>query len=248
MNEQIVKLQKEFNRISRKGYIKGIYNSNSSIGLTFEHELGLSINKKSEPDYNGIEIKVRRTYTKSFITLFNAVPSGKNEIERIKNTYGWPCRKNRNYKVIYMDAYGNKLNFAGIKYQYKLEVNYKEEKLYLCIYDKYNNLIDKKTYWTFDSLNERLLKKLKILAIINAWTNQKTGWNYFKYYKIDFYKLKEFEEFLKLIEIGIIKVSFKVDIHLDKEHYGKTYDHGCSFSIGEKDIPKLYRRYYKEKE
>ena len=32
------------------------------------------------------------------------------------------------------------------------------------------------------------------LAIINAWKKEIDGWNYFKYYKIDFYKLKKYKE------------------------------------------------------
>ena len=31
-----------------------------------------------------------------------------------------------------------------------------------------------------------------------------------------------------------------VTIYTDKDNYGKTYDHGCSFSISEHDIEKLY--------
>ena len=50
---------------------------------------------------------------KNFINLF--------EIERLKNTYGYPCKNDRKYKVIYIEAYGNRLNFGGIKYQYKEE-------------------------------------------------------------------------------------------------------------------------------
>ena len=61
MNEEIIttinKLRKEFERISEKGYIKGIYNSLSSIGRTFENELNLPMNKECVPDYHGIEIK-----------------------------------------------------------------------------------------------------------------------------------------------------------------------------------------------
>ena len=87
--EAIKELQQEFERISQKGYIKGIYNSLSSIGRTFENELNLPRNKECVPDYKGIEIKTRRTYSKSAITLFTAVPNGKGkyEIERIKDAY-----------------------------------------------------------------------------------------------------------------------------------------------------------------
>ena len=40
------KLQEKFNKISKKGYIKGIYNSLYSIVRTFENELNLPMNKE----------------------------------------------------------------------------------------------------------------------------------------------------------------------------------------------------------
>lgn len=245
MNNKIKELKEKFDEISKKGYIKGIYNSLSSIGLTFENELNLKRNPNCEPDYNGIEIKTRRTYSKSAITLFTAVPDGKelHEVERLKNEYGYPYKNDRRYKALYAEAYGNKLTFGGVKYQYKLDIDRKQEKVFLCIYDKYGNLIERKVHWSFKYLENKIMNKLQILAIVNVWPNKINGWNYFKYYKINFYILKKFDNFLKLLEDGTIKITFKIDIYKDKENYGKTYDHGCGFDIQEKDIIKLYNKY-----
>lgn len=245
MNERIKKLKREFIRIKNKGYIKGITNNHSSIGRTFENELNLPENNFSVPDYYGIEIKTRKSYSKSFITLFNMEPDGENlfEIERLKKTYGYPYKNDRNYKALYIEAFGNNLNYAGIKYQYKIDVDKKENKVYLCVLNKYNKLIERKIYWLFDNLEKRLYNKLKYLAVINAWTNKINNWNYFKYYKIDIYKLKDFNTFIDLLENGTIKLIIKVDIHLGKSNYGKTYNHGCGFAIEEKNLIKLF---YKE--
>lgn len=87
---------------------------------------------------------------------------------------------------------------------------------------------------------ERVLLKLNYLAIVNAWTNQINGWNYFKYYKIDFFKLKSFDDFLNLLENGKIKIVIKVGIYLDEKRYGKTNDHGCGFAIKSEDLLCLY--------
>ena len=154
--------------------------------------------------------------------------------------YGYPCKSDKRYKVIYIEAYGNKLNYAGVKYQYKIDVDRIEKKVYLCIYDRNDKLIERKLYWSFSYLEEKLRIKLQYLSIVNAWTNTIDNWNYFKYYKIDFYKIKSFNKFLNLLEDGTIKIVFKVGIHLDEKRYGKTYDHGCGFAIGDKDICKLY--------
>ncbi|MBQ9854542.1 MAG: hypothetical protein IJO57_05900, partial [Bacilli bacterium] len=184
MNETIEKLKKEFDRISKKGYIKGIYNNFASIGRTFENELNLPRNIMEIPDYNGIEIKTRRTYSKSKITLFNAVPDGeeKLEVERIKKTYGYPYKKDRRYNALYVSVYANKKEFGGVKYQYKLDVDREAQKIYLCIYDRYNNLIERKVYWSFIYIESKIMLKLQILAIVNAWPKNIEGWNYFNYY------------------------------------------------------------------
>lgn len=242
MLKNIQNLQKEFQKIKQKGYIRGITNDYSSIGRTFEQELQLPENTFSIPDYYGIEIKTRRAYSKSYITLFNAVPDGENlfEIERLKEAYGYPYKKDRNYKVLYIEVYGNKLNFGGIKYQYKLDVSRSEQKIYLTVYNRYNEILERNIYWTFDYLKERIENKLQYLAIINAWPSKINGWNYFKYYKMDIYKLKYFDKFIDLIENGIIKMTVKVDIYTSEKHYGKTYNHGCGFTIDEKNIPTLY--------
>lgn len=240
--KNIIKLKKEFKKISDKGYIKGIYNNSASIGRTFENELNLSMNKESEPDYNGIELKTRRTYSKSMITLFNAVPDGERPLElaRLRDRYGWPYKRDKKYKALYAEIYGNKVKFAGTKYQYKLDVNKLDKKIFLCIYNKEGELLEKEVYWSFDYIKEKLLNKLKVLALIEAWPNKINGWNYFKYYKIDFYSLKGFEEFINLIETGKIKVAIRIDIYMDKENYGRMYDHGCGFSISKKDINLLF--------
>ena len=242
MTEEMIKLKSEFIRVSKKGYIKGIYNNLSSIGRTFEEELNLPENEFGVPDYYGIEIKTRRAYSKSAITLFNAVPDGGDlfEVERLKDTYGYPSSKDRRYKVLYIEAYGDRLNYAGVNFQYRLDVDRSNKKVYLCVYNRDDELVERKVYWSFDYLRERLMVKLKYLAIVNAWTNEINGWNYFKYYKINFFKLKGFDKFIDLLEHGKIKVVFKIGIYLDEKRYGKSYDHGCGFAISDNDICKLY--------
>ena len=245
MEETFQELKREFEKIKAKGYIKGIYNSSSSIGRTFEHELGLSMNKESVPDFNGIEIKTRRTYTKCFITLFSAVPDGKESLEvaRITNKYGYPYHRDRRYKCLYAEVYGNRCNYGGRIYKYKIDVDYKEEKIFLCIYGYDGNLIERRVFWSFTYLKQKLENKLKYLALIHVWPKKVDNWNYFNYYSIDFYVLKNFSDFLKLLDNGIIKLSLKVDIYLDANNYGKMYDHGCSFSLSEENLTKLFYKY-----
>ena len=45
-------ITKEFERISNKGWIKGINNNTNSVGLTFEKELGKTTDSLIFPDYH----------------------------------------------------------------------------------------------------------------------------------------------------------------------------------------------------
>lgn len=242
MDECMLELKEKFEFIRKKGYIKGIYNNLSSIGRTFERELNLPENEFCVPDYYGIEIKTRRAYSKSAITLFNAVPDGEDlfEVERLKETYGYPYKKDKRYKVLYIEAFGDRLNYAGVKFQYKIDVDKQEEKVYLCVCNRYDELLERKVYWSFDYLKSKIILKLKYLAIVNAWTNTIENWNYFKYYKINFFKLRNFEKFVELLEKGYIKLVFKVGIYTSEKYYGNTYDHGCGFTIKDEDVCKLF--------
>ena len=57
---------------------------------------------------------------------------------------------------------------------------------------------------------------------------------------MDIYKLNNFNEFVNLIENGTIKLTIKVDIYTNEKYYGRTYDHGCGFSIEEKNLSKMF--------
>lgn len=102
----------------------------------------------------------------------------------------------KNCKVFQNSVYANKYNLVGNRFLFKLVVNYKEEKSFLQILDKYQNVIEKDIYWSFSIIKERLYKKLKYLAIINVHKNFINNKMHYKYYKISFYKLKDLKLFL----------------------------------------------------
>lgn len=57
---------------------------------------------------------------------------------------------------------------------------------------------------------------------------------------MNIYKLKEFDNFINLIEDGTIKLSIKIDFYTNQKYYGKTYDHGCGFAIEQHNLNKLF--------
>lgn len=244
MNEEFKILKKEFERIRDMGYVRSTRKGTTGIGKTFEDLLGKDEDSNDAPDYLGIEIKTRRSYSKSYITLFNCAPKGKTnfEVKRLRDKYGYPDRIFKQFKVLSAIAYGNHLEMVANRYLFKLEVDYNDEKIYLVITDKFFNDYERTTYWTFDLLKGKLEKKLKKLAVIEAWPNKIKGVDYYKYYAINFYNFTNFERFIKLVEKGVIRVCFKAGIYRDKEHLGEIQDRGTGFQIQETDLERLYNK------
>ena len=110
------------------------------------------------------------------------------------------------------------------------------------VYNQKFVIIDELTSWSFDMLQEKLERKLHQLALIHA--NRKFEHNtvFFNYTSINFYQLKSFHDFLRLIEMGIIRVTFRISVYKDEKRFGKVYDHGTCFSIEECNITKLFTK------
>ncbi len=157
--------------------------------------------------------------------------------------YGYANKELPQFKVFNISVYGNakiKLN----NHYFKLYVNWKEKKVILRIYDKNLKIVDELTSWSFEILQEKLERKLKKLAFIHAERKFSHNKVYFKYTDIKFYQLSSFERFLKLIELGMIHVTFRIGVYTTKRKWGDIHDHGTSFSINEQDLERLFDRIY----
>lgn len=249
MQEIIKKFSAKYEEIKRLGWVDSVDKGKGSVGITFEKLMGLESNEFEIPDFQGIEIKTKRKCSKfkdSYITLFSYRPEGKNyhEVERIKDTYGYPHKRLSEYKVLNNAVYANKKNKIGIKFYFKLDVNYLKNKIYLIVYDRSGAIIEDEVYWDFDEIKEKLYRKLKYLAIIEAKSkyNVETGKEMFNYYKLNLYVLKNFNVFLELIERGIIRINFKLNIWTSGNKIGKIHDHGTSFDILADRVEDLYKK------
>lgn len=245
IKKSIIKLNKEFNRIKSMGCVPEIHEGYGGIGDTFENLLGKEKADFCFPDYDGIEIKTRRSYSKSLISLFCAVPDGEElfEIERLRNEYGYPDKDIKEAKVLHAVVYSNKLCSIGSKYFFKLDVDENQQKVYLCVLNKELNLLERKVYWSFDELKEKLQCKLKYLMLIDAWTNNINGKMHYKYYKAVFYKLKDIDTFIELIKKGYISITFRISVYKGNYRYGLPHNHGLSFGISNDHLPLLYDKY-----
>lgn len=242
MTEELKNLKSEFLRIRSMGYVKSTRKGPTGIGKTFEDLLGKKEDRQSVPDYHGIELKTKRAYTKAYTTLFSATPEGKEEyqIKRLRDNYGTALRSSSKLKVLMCSVQANASTFVDNRYLFKLDVDREKERVYLMISNQNFTLIDKKSYWSFDLLKSRLERKMPYLALIKAWPNIINGEDYYKYYDIEFYKLKSFEEFLKLLESGTIRITFKVGLYKNGPYKNQINDKGTSFEIQDLDLYKLF--------
>lgn len=246
----ILKLNKEFMRIKNMGWVRTVVNGSAGVGLTFEYLLGKEFDNEGLPDYEGIEIKARRCYTKSLINLFNGNPNSKEKVAQyLVNNYGYPDYIYKSCNVLSAEVDTLEKRKAGKNYKFILKVFRKGRRVGLWIYDSDDNIMDGTTvYWTFDYLKEKLETKLKLLAVVVASRKFVDGIEYFHYVTIRYYQLKNFKTFISLIEKGIISICIKISVYRRGDKIGMIDDKGISFRIKYEDLDKLFTRIKIEKD
>lgn len=90
MKKNVELLLRKFFVISKKRWIRGVNDDFSGVGLTFEKELGKSVDDNIFPDFRNIEIKCTQRYSRYPIGLFNKTFDGPRlfETNYILETYG----------------------------------------------------------------------------------------------------------------------------------------------------------------
>ena len=144
IEENINMLKKKFLEIKGMGYVKSVRKGSTGIGATFESLLDKEIDSLEIPDFGGIEIKTRRGYSKSLISLFNAVPTGSfvYEVKRLRDLYGYRDPKDYALKCLNTEIDAIELVKVGVLYYFKLRIDRNKERLILEVYDKELELID----------------------------------------------------------------------------------------------------------
>ncbi len=240
VNKTLEDLRRKLYKVECKGWILGKTSGLGDSGNTLELELGKQYDNYSLPDFNGIELKVRSVYSNYPIHLFCATFDTKpNLIRELLNKGGYPSKENLNLRVFNTTV--NAVSRKSIRaLDYILNVDYDNQLLSLLIYVRNSNNIIRKMSWSFYELETRLKNKLNYLVIVNVLRDRKYEKKYYRYINPVFYKLKGFDDFLKLIEAGIITVTFKISYHHSGEKVGQLLDRGTCFDIDYNNIPMLF--------
>ena len=246
MDKDIKKLVEEFKRISNKGWIKSSSNSHGVVGNVFEKELGKQADALYFPDYYGIEIKCTTRYSKYPLYLFTVAFDGPTfpEINRLIDSYGWPDKDFKEKKVLFANVKCNSKSIINNKYKFRLDIDENEEKMFLCIYDLNDNLLERKSFVYIDSLYNHLCLKLKKLATIKAFKKKTDNYNSFRYYYIAIYKLISFERFIVLLQNGYINASIIARMNKSCVDVARYRNKNLVFSINKKNINLLFEKVY----
>ena len=174
------------------------------------------------------------------ITLFSSVPDGDNLFSLIDlyENFGYPNREYPNFKSLNISVVSNRYTYLKNRKKIILIVDKEKQKISLDGYAP--NLHFTNVSWSFSLIENILLRKLNYLAFIKAESKIINNDEHFYYNKITFYKFKNFNNFLNLIEIGKIRLTIKLGINKTQENFGKMKYHGCSFDINEKDLELLF--------
>ena len=244
MNKNFEHLLKQFKIISKKRWIKGISNGHGNVGLTFENELGKKIDTNYTPDYNNIELKCTTRFSRFPVSLFSVAFDGPsdNEIIRLNETYGSYDSEFTDKKTLIRKIRVGELSLLNNNYY--LSASIENNKLYLCVYDLNLNLIEKEAFVYLNTIKQHLLNKLNNLAIIKASKIKNNNLEYFRYYELSFYTLKNYNTFINLLKEGVIEISLISRISKSGETAGKYHNKNLVFQIKKDFIENLFDKIY----
>ena len=216
--------------VNKKGWIKTLRKGDTGVGYTLETELGIRANSNQKPDFHGIEIKAfRKRSIGKLVTLFSQVPNWKKSNtnrSEVLNEYGY-LDENERFNL-YCSVFGHEKNTLN----WKLEVDRINKQINIFNNDKIV------TFWDFEKIEERILKKHDQTFFVYSDTKIENGKEYFLYNKILITQKASLENFLKLIENG--KVCMDFVMHRKKN--GTTRDHGFLWRIRSNSIPDLFEK------
>lgn len=216
--------------LSKKGALKAIKKGDTAIGMTIEHALGIPANSSPFPDYKGIELKSARLNNASNRTnLFAQVPdwsiSTRKSSKEIVDKYGYP--RNKDLKL-YCTLSANKYNSQGLGF----EVDFNNDLL-----NEVHNQDGNVATWPGQTLRNKLLEKHRETFWIKANTHTHNDDEYFTLKSITHTKNPLANQFLLLIEQGIITMDHLIK---RKDMTGKTTEKGPLFKIRPQHLSLLF--------
>ena len=218
--------------VYESGWIQTLKNGDTGVGYTLERRLGIEQNSSALPDFEGIEIKAKRSSLRKSTrsTLFAKVPdwdiSHLKSSKEILSQYGY--LSDEGYQKLYCTLSTIKSNSQGLSLEID-NLNNTLNEIHLA-----NSVKTDVAKWKFSSLESKLLEKHKETFWVYA-DSQKKEAEYFRYSKVIHTKNPSVFNFRQLIESGDITLD-----HLIKEsNRGRVREKGPLFKILPENIDLL---------
>lgn len=216
--------------LSRNGPLKAIKSGDTAIGMTIEQALGIAANSSPYPDYKGIELKsARLNKTPNRTTLFAQVPewsiSSLKSSREIIDKYGYP--RDGDLKL-YCTLSANKYNSQGLGFDIDFNKDLLNE-----IHEKDGHIVS----WLGQTLRNKLLEKHRETFWIKANTHVDNGDEYFTLKSIVHTKNPLANQFLLLMEQGIITMDHLIK---RKNMTGNASEKGPLFKIKPQHLGLLF--------
>jgi len=229
-NGNLKLIRSAFNHIIQLGWIDGHRPcNNGSVGNTLEDLLGIPENNLQLPDFGEWELKSKRINSNSLLTLFHNEPEPRNLkfVPRILlPQFGWPITDTQNNYPSTEKSFRATLNNSFSDRGFVVRIERSSQKISIHFDSNHVNprhnswlqnvnanrsLDDFATppYWTFNTLEEKLLTKLHNLVFVKAKTRiLPNGIEQFRYTNLSAYVHPTLNRLLNLFDRGHLYVDF----------------------------------------
>jgi len=211
---------KRLKLIKKMGYIKTHRAGNTGIGKTLEDLLGIKENNIPGPNAKMIELKSARKNTSSLLTLFTKSPLPPKANSVLLLNYGYPSLKKNGKKELHTTISAKEFNKIKGKVGFKIAIKNGE----VNIVNSDGEILG---YWDKETLKTSFERKLPKLLYVKAEARANGSDEEFWFNEAWLLSGFNFENFLKLLERGIILVDIRIGQYSD----GRPHDHGTGFRI-----------------
>ena len=226
--------------ISKLGFIPSVTQGDTGVGMTLEHQLGISANSDKAPDYKGIELKASRVDDKR---------RQKNKKQLFSKTPYWAeCPVGSAEDLVLSRGYidsdgqqalrhtinGSKPNSRGLF----LDIDYANDYLRQMFTDVSHADFkpEHDMTWVLEDLRSALRKKHKETFWVKALHNNNRTTECFHYVEVQHTANPFIDRFEALIETGLITMDYT--LHLKPS--GKARDHGYLFKLKSGSLSALF--------
>ena len=211
-------LVEEIKKLKKIGFIKTHRSGNTGIGKTLEDLLGIKENNFPGPDGITTELKSARKNSKSMLTLFTKSPDPHGINSELLKNFGYPGENGK----LHLHSTINALEFNTLKGKTGFKIEIKDGQINIA--SKLKNIVP---YWKKETLQKSFEKKYKELLYVKAESRGTKKNEEFHFNEAWLMKGFDFDNFVKLLKNGEIKV----DIRIGQYEDGSPHDHGTGFRV-----------------